>query len=1060
MAQSPGAPGSVQTQPATANFLAAPARLWIPQSLFLAVGSRHTLWLWPDGEPEDLSFEEATKRLRQLHRRPQQPGAPKPQRVTPDRRPPILCHGAALARRFGLERFPAFDLLELFAFVYPAQFCLPTVGGLAEAVGLTLGDPRDLARQADLMHRATRILLCALDPAHIGAPGNSHRDKKEWMRAVGMAWSLHKAGWAWGPTVLAALGVPDQAPPPNQSQLMQALSVWTRLPEWAEEMPPAPPGTQPIAPEEAQARLADLLGPGAEQRDAQAAYSAVLSHAFLPKDHPDQPHIVLAEAGTGVGKTLGYIAPASVWAERNSGAVWISTFTRNLQHQIDGELDRLYPDPEVKRRKVVLRKGRENYLCLLNLEEAVTATLGQLTGLAQPETIATGLMVRWTERTGDGALTGGDFPGWLADVLGRARSVNLADRRGECIFSACPHYHCCFVERSVRRARRADIVVANHALVMIQAALGGAGGGEAMSSERFLPTRYVFDEGHHLFTAADSAFSMHLDGVETAELRRWLLGAETGRQSRARGLRRRLEDLISGHEEAEQALDRALRAARCLPSEGWLQRVAGTAQMAALQAPLSVESMQGGNDAAAQSPSSSSIGADLKPYKDPSLWATETFLALVRQQSYARSPDRDNPYSLETEIDPVIEGLIDAARSLAQALEAIAQPLTVLAEWMSTHLDKEAESLDSQTRQRLESAGISIRRRALMPLSAWRSMILSLGEGTPEGFVDWFSVERIDGRDVNIGMHRHWIDPTIPFVESVAKQAHGLAVTSATLTDMGQEPTLKTGPETEDLSGQQDENPSSGLLRAKDSGAKAWAVARLRSGAVHLEGPLTESQVTSPFAYRTATKVLIINDVRKDNLDHVAAAYRTLMLASRGGALGLFTAISRLRAVHKRILGTLDEAGLSLFAQHVDGLDAATLVDMFKGDSDACLLGTDAIRDGVDVPGEALRLIIFDRVPWPRPDILHKARRDAHPTQLGGRKGYDDMITRLRLKQAFGRLVRREGDHGFFVLLDPMMPSRLLSAFPEGVEVKRQGLRESLNDIKIFFGNTDEKMGS
>ena len=54
--------------------------------------------------------------------------------------------------------------------------------------------------------------------------------------------------------------------------------------------------------------------------------------------------MVLAEAGTGVGKTLGLAAPASLWAERNQGTVWISTYTRNLQHQVDGELDRLYPD--------------------------------------------------------------------------------------------------------------------------------------------------------------------------------------------------------------------------------------------------------------------------------------------------------------------------------------------------------------------------------------------------------------------------------------------------------------------------------------------------------------------------------------------------------------------------------------------------------------------------------------------------------------------------------------------------------------------------------------------
>ena len=80
---------------------------------------------------------------------------------------------------------------------------------------------------------------------------------------------------------------------------------------------------------------------------------------------------MLAEAGTGTGKTLGYIAPASLWAEHNHGAVWISTFTRHLQRQIDAELARLFPDPAERRRRVVVRKGRENYLCLLNLEDAV-----------------------------------------------------------------------------------------------------------------------------------------------------------------------------------------------------------------------------------------------------------------------------------------------------------------------------------------------------------------------------------------------------------------------------------------------------------------------------------------------------------------------------------------------------------------------------------------------------------------------------------------------------------------------------------------------------------------
>ncbi len=119
-----------------------------------------------------------------------------------------------------------------------------------------------------------------------------------------------------------------------------------------------------------------MLGADAEARPEQADYAAAAAAAFAPRERPDAPRAVLAEAGTGVGKTLGYIAPASLWAEKNQGAVWLSTYTRNLQSQIDDELDRLYPDPAQKRRRVVIRKGRENFLCLLNYEDAVRAVVG------------------------------------------------------------------------------------------------------------------------------------------------------------------------------------------------------------------------------------------------------------------------------------------------------------------------------------------------------------------------------------------------------------------------------------------------------------------------------------------------------------------------------------------------------------------------------------------------------------------------------------------------------------------------------------------------------------
>jgi ATP-dependent DNA helicase DinG len=239
------------------------------------------------------------------------------------------------------------------------------------------------------------------------------------------------------------------------------------------------------------------------------------------------------------------------------------------------------------------------------------------------------------------------------------------------------------------------------------------------------------------------------------------------------------------------------------------------------------------------------------------------------------------------------------------------------------------------------------------------------------------------------------------------------------------------------------------LRNGDEDAALDWADADARVGANHLGGPVERTSVLSPFDYPHRTRVIVVTDVRKDDMAQVAAAYRELFLASHGGALGLFTAISRLRDVHHRIAPYLDQAGLPLYAQHVDAMDISTLVDIFRAEEDACLLGTDAVREGVDVPGRSLRMVVFDRVPWPRPDIVHKARR----AQFGSRR-YDDAITRLRLKQAFGRLIRRADDRGVFVLLDPMMPSRLKGAFPPDVPYDRLGLAEAVREVRAFLGPT------
>ena len=924
----------------------APPRLVLPQAPALVARHGRGVLLTPDGELLDLPAAAIARALRDLP-------------------PPMLVHAPAVARRLDLPPFDAaFDLLELFAFCLPARPAAPTPRGLAMA--LEMDPPQDDAAAAALLPEMAAAML-----RHLATGRARPLNRDAPALAARMA---EAAAWPWADAVLAALGARDPRPS------LDAYKVWRRLPDWEDPGPAQPPASHPVAPAEARTRLAHILGDEAEQRPQQADYASAAAGAFAPREERNAPHVVLAEAGTGTGKTLGYIAPASLWSERNGAAVWIATYTRNLQRQIDQELSRLYPDPEERRRRVVLRKGRENYLCLLNLEEM----LGQA---SQPDmAVPLGLIARWALATRDGDLMGGDFPGWITELFGPAAIWPLADRRGECIRSACPRYKQCFVEHSIRRARSASLVVANHALVMVQAALGGGEDGR--------PTRYVFDEGHHLFDAADAAFSAALTGAETAELRRWLLGAEGGR-SRARGLRRRIEELAGDIPELLAPMEAALLAARSLPGLGWVTRLAEDRE----------------------------VGMEDGRVRNP----TEGFLRLARRQVLARTVDDEGLYGLECDLHPLAEGLSEAAERLERALKRIEEPLALLRDRLMARLEsEEGAELETGDRIRLETAAKGIERRALMPLGAWQAMLRSLREPPPapgerRAFVDWLALTRREGREVDAGLHRHFLDPTQPFALQVAAPAHGLLITSATLRDAG----LTETPEA------------------------AWEAAEARTGAAHLPLPAIRAAVPSPFDYAARTRAFVVTDVDKARTGQVAAAMQALFLAAGGGALGLFTAIRRLRESFQRMAPTLEAAGIPLYAQHVDAMDNATLVDVFRAEEDACLLGTDAMRDGVDVPGRSLRLLVFDRVPWPRPSILHRERR-IHLSG-GDPKGFDDALARHRLRQAFGRLIRRADDRGVFVLLDRSCPSRLLAGLPEGVMVERLGLAEAVERTRGFL---------
>jgi ATP-dependent DNA helicase DinG len=202
----------------------------------------------------------------------------------------------------------------------------------------------------------------------------------------------------------------------------------------------------------------------------------------------------LLEAGTGVGKSLGYLLPALRWAALNRERTVVSTNTINLQEQLVRKdlpfLTRaLHGEQEVR---FALLKGWRNYLCLLRLEQA------RLIGLDLIDDMSGGIerIAQWARETKEGSL------GDLAQQPSPEVWDEVAAEPDLCSRAECPHYERCFLFTARREAAKADVVVVNHHLLMSDVAVRRAQRNWEEAAVIPAYTRLVIDEGHHLEDAA------------------------------------------------------------------------------------------------------------------------------------------------------------------------------------------------------------------------------------------------------------------------------------------------------------------------------------------------------------------------------------------------------------------------------------------------------------------------------------------------------------------------------------------------------------------------------
>jgi ATP-dependent DNA helicase DinG len=287
-------------------------------------------------------------------------------------------------------------------------------------------------------------------------------------------------------------------------------------------------------------QIADELGPDgpiaaamAQYEDRPAQRDMARTIATLYND----TGVGLIEAGTGVGKSLGYLLPALRWAALTGERTVVSTNTINLQEQLVRKDLPFLADALAGQQEVTfaLLKGWRNYVCLLRLEQAKLMS----PTLFGDESNGIGMISDWAANTSDGSVSDLPYPPNPEVWDEVSAEPDLCTRQ------KCPHYENCFLFNARKEALKAQVVVVNHHLLMSDVAVRRAAGNWVDTAVIPSWNRLIVDEGHHLEDAA----AAHLGASGTRRglqrlMSRLARTAGGGRRASARGLLAALEESL------------------------------------------------------------------------------------------------------------------------------------------------------------------------------------------------------------------------------------------------------------------------------------------------------------------------------------------------------------------------------------------------------------------------------------------------------------------------------------------------------------------------------------